>query len=209
MPRGGAASATRAKTVSCTAPGRADQPSLRLSLLRNGTEPAVSFDTALVRQAANAGLSVGRARLPDALPTRFGRFEVADVETSRGVGAPMRCSGFRLHIAKPDLAIDGFRLRCGWPPGRARRARLPPRSSRSGIGGRRQGVGRFFRGDRPEAGRKVRWHAARARLDARRLARRQRADARAAPPDSPSALKSPFEGSWPNCDSVNVFRWRI
>ena len=66
------------------------------------------LDTAIVRQAADAGISVGRSSLPDTLATRFGGFEIADVETSKGAGAAMRCSGFRLHLAKPLLAMDGF-----------------------------------------------------------------------------------------------------
>ena len=85
-----------------------DQPSLRLSLLRNGADPAVSLDRAIVREAAEAGLSVGRSKLPETLPTRFGTFEIADVATSKGSGTAMQCSGFRLHLARPLLAIDGF-----------------------------------------------------------------------------------------------------
>ena len=105
--RGGGASATREDLLVYGA-WRADQPSLRLSMLRNGTGPAVSLDTAIVRQAADVGLSVGHSTLPETLSTRFGDFEIADVEATLHPGAALRCSGFRLHIAKPALAVDGF-----------------------------------------------------------------------------------------------------
>ena len=88
-------------------------PAIRLRIFRRGTEPAadVPLFAALVHEAAQAGLAVGRSSLPDVLPTRFGRFEVADITLTRKDGAATPCGGFRLALDKPALSISG--LACG------------------------------------------------------------------------------------------------
>ena len=82
---------------------------LRLSVQQAGPlDPAPgSFYLDLVRAAARAGVAVTRASLPDLLPTRFGGFEVAEVELAQSDG-PRPCLGFRLLTGDPDLRIQGF-----------------------------------------------------------------------------------------------------
>ena len=84
-------------------------PALRVGFFRSddATARGSTFFVDLARHAAKSGLSVTRAALPGALPTRFGAFEVADVTIARdGVETP--CLGFRLDIAEPGLLMAGF-----------------------------------------------------------------------------------------------------
>jgi hypothetical protein len=100
-----------------------ERPALRLRISRADASTAVPpLYVALARQAAEAGLSVGRSGLPDLMPTRFGAFEIADIAlaNSRGAAAPggaATCSGFRLVNDRPGFTIIG--LACGdvrpWP----------------------------------------------------------------------------------------------
>jgi len=100
-------------------PGSGDW--LRLSVLQAGPLDPVpgSFYLDLTRAAARAGVAVTRAALPDLLVTRFGGFEVADVELAQGEGGRV-CLGFRLLAGDPDLRILGFA--CGREGQLARRA---------------------------------------------------------------------------------------
>lgn len=96
------------------APG-GDSPMLRLRFDRrtNAASALPPLFAAVARQAAESGLSVTREGLADLLPTRFGRFEVADVTLAGTSAAPLPCSGFRLAVDKPALTIGG--LACGAP----------------------------------------------------------------------------------------------
>jgi hypothetical protein len=93
------------------------QPWLHLTLYRRGSEEAASapFFVDMARRAAPAGLAVARMGQPTALPTRLGRFEVADFTLAAHAGASgqsTQCLGFRL--AEPRvLQIGGFA--CGVP----------------------------------------------------------------------------------------------
>jgi hypothetical protein len=69
----------------------------------------------MARRAAPAGLAVARMGQPTALPTRLGRFEVADFTLAahaEASGPSTHCLGFRLAGAKM-LQIGGFA--CGAP----------------------------------------------------------------------------------------------
>ena len=85
---------------------------LRLSVQQAGPlDPAPgSLFLDLTRTAARAGVAVTRAALPGLLTTRFGGFEVADVELAQGEGS-RACLGFRFLAGEPDLRILG--LACG------------------------------------------------------------------------------------------------
>ncbi len=61
----------------------------------------------LSRAAAKAGVAVTRAALPALLATRFGDFEVAEVELAQGDG-PRACLGLRLLAGDANLRIVGF-----------------------------------------------------------------------------------------------------
>jgi hypothetical protein len=84
-------------------------PALRIDLYREGAEevPDSPFFADIARQAALAGFAVIRSALPDALPTRFGTFEAADVMLSEGK-TETACLGFRLLADKAGLRITGF-----------------------------------------------------------------------------------------------------
>lgn len=90
-----------------------DKPALRLRIFRRADEAPlqVPLFAALAHEAAQVGLAIGRSGLPDLLPTRFGRFEIADVSLARKEGAAAPCDGFRLILDKPALTITG--LACG------------------------------------------------------------------------------------------------
>ena len=93
------------------APG--DAPALRLLLYRRSGAAAAPTPlfAAIARQAAEAGFAVGRLGLYDLMPTRFGRFEVADVTLTNATATRVPCSGFRLALETPSFAISG--LSCG------------------------------------------------------------------------------------------------
>ncbi|MCI0735479.1 MAG: hypothetical protein L0Y50_04300 [Beijerinckiaceae bacterium] len=82
----------------------------RLVAYRPGGEAVFpqSFFVELARRAADAGLAITRAAQPNALATRFGAFEVAELSFVRS-GAPAKeCLGFRFNSTEPDLRITGF-----------------------------------------------------------------------------------------------------
>ncbi len=88
---------------------------LRLRLGRRGPGAAAlpPLVAAIASQAADADLSVGRVGLADLMPTRFGRFEVADVTLVDQTALRVPCSGFRLALDAPAFTISG--LACGTP----------------------------------------------------------------------------------------------
>ncbi len=104
----------RADMLAYGTPGQ-DATALRLRLERGGAWAVASppLVAAIASQAADAGLSVGRAGLADVMPTRFGRFEIADVTLSDGSATRVPCSGFRLALDSPAFTISG--LACGAP----------------------------------------------------------------------------------------------
>ena len=82
---------------------------LRIALHQAGPQdPAPgSLFLDLSRAGARAGVAVTRAALPGLLATRFGDFEIAEVELSQDEGA-RACLGLRLAAGEPDLRITGF-----------------------------------------------------------------------------------------------------
>ena len=92
-----------------------DTAALRLRLERRGVRavaPPPLF-SAIASQAADAGLSVERAGLAGVMPTRFGRFEIANVTLTDASATRLPCSGFRLALDAPAFTISG--LACGAP----------------------------------------------------------------------------------------------
>jgi hypothetical protein len=83
--------------------------SLRISIYRPGAElaPEMPFFVDIARQAGRAGLAVKRSAVPDAMATRFGSFEVADLVLVQGE-TEASCLGFRLNAGEPELRIAGF-----------------------------------------------------------------------------------------------------
>ena len=92
-----------------------DAPFIRLMLYRVGTEeaPQAPLFVELVRQAAAAGLSIARSLPPEALATRFGDFETADIDLAAGTDAPTPCLGFRAVELDSSFRMSGFA--CGAP----------------------------------------------------------------------------------------------
>ncbi len=86
---------------------------LRLMIYRIGDETAqrVSFYVDLARRAAAAELSIGRSLQPQESATRFGRFEIADVDLTEKDGSATPCLGFR--SANRDLPLQMAGFACG------------------------------------------------------------------------------------------------
>ncbi len=87
-----------------------DQPYLRLSLYRTGTEATapLAFGADLDRLGQESGLGLTRASAPTALATRFGAFEAADLRLVYD-RMPTPCLGFRSsHGEAAILRISGF-----------------------------------------------------------------------------------------------------
>lgn len=82
---------------------------LRIALQQAGPlDPAAgSLFLDLSRAAAKAGIAVTKSALPGLLATRFGDFEVAEVELAQGE-TPRACLGLRLLTGESDLRIVGF-----------------------------------------------------------------------------------------------------
>lgn len=125
-------------------------PYLRISLHRVGRESAEdsSFFVQMVRQAALFGAAVTRGGVSDALPTRFGTFETADLVLETGQtlsGADSSsCLGFRFGTEAPALRISGFA--CGTPARPVDRQTLACTLDRLDLvlSGDDQELGRFF-----------------------------------------------------------------
>jgi hypothetical protein len=85
---------------------------MRLSLYRAGAEEIErpSFFVSMARHAARTHLAVIRSNAPDALPTRFGDFEAADLMLATPSG-DTSCLGFRMNPAGLDFFVTG--IACG------------------------------------------------------------------------------------------------
>jgi len=83
---------------------------VRLTLYRVGTEPVLNAPlfVELARAAATAGLSVSRSLSPVAMPTRFGSFEVSDLDLGAGDNPSIPCLGFRSAGLNGGFRISGF-----------------------------------------------------------------------------------------------------
>jgi hypothetical protein len=120
-------------------------PYLRITLHRIGRESADngSFFIQMVRQAALFGAAITRDGVPDALSTRFGTFETADLTLDTGQTAAS-CLGFRFAADTPALRISGFA--CGTPARPVDRQTLACTLDRLDLvqSGEDQELGRFF-----------------------------------------------------------------
>ncbi len=85
-------------------------PYLRLQLYRVGSEaaPAAPLYVDLARAAAQADLSIGRSLTPVQMPTRFGDFELADMELTGEKIPALPCLGFRGVALSGKFQISGF-----------------------------------------------------------------------------------------------------
>jgi hypothetical protein len=85
-------------------------PYLRLMVYRIGDEaaPDAAFFVDLARRAAEIGRGITYAAQPTALQTRFGVFEVAELNLTRGETGDVACLGFRFADAALKLRIAGF-----------------------------------------------------------------------------------------------------
>lgn len=110
-----------------------ETPQLHLAILRHGAdgpgEPATPY-LALTRRAAYAGLSVVRMAQPEAMPTKFGLAESADVVLAEG-GHTRACLAFRLVAQEEILGLEGWL--CGTPDQPADRAQLSCMIDRLGL----------------------------------------------------------------------------
>ena len=106
----------RQDTLAYGAAAPGDAPLLHMMLYRRGSEalPEATFFVEIARRAAQAGFSVSRSGLPEMLPSRFGAFEVADMQLGYGAGVA-NCMGFRLQVGNPALLVSGFA--CGGSAG--------------------------------------------------------------------------------------------
>lgn len=89
--------------------GLAAKSHARLVLHRAGEQdqPPGSFYLDITRMAALAGVAVTRSQLPQAVSTRFGPLDVAELTLTQG-GQERVCAGLRLLVAEPDLRLTGF-----------------------------------------------------------------------------------------------------
>lgn len=85
-------------------------PFLRLVIYKVGDEiaPNATFFVDLARRAAEIGHAITRSAQPAALATRFGNFEVADLNLIRNGAVETPCLGFRFAADSPNLRITGF-----------------------------------------------------------------------------------------------------
>jgi len=81
----------------------------RLVLHQAGAQdqPPGSFYLDVARMAALAGVAVTRSQLPQAIATRFGPLDVAELTLTQG-GTERVCAGLRLLVNEPDLRLTGF-----------------------------------------------------------------------------------------------------
>jgi hypothetical protein len=106
---------SRIDTLTFGHPGsdtNANAPWMRISLHRIAgpvSEPP-GFFVDMARLAAIDGLSMGRTAIADLVPTRFGKFAVADLEV-RGQGSSAVCLGYRMEVTRPAFRISG--ISCG------------------------------------------------------------------------------------------------
>ena len=70
-------------------------------------QPPGSFYLEIARMAALAGVAVTRSQLPQAVPSRFGSLDVAELTLTEG-SSQRSCAGLRLLVGEPDLRLTGF-----------------------------------------------------------------------------------------------------
>jgi len=89
--------------------GLAAKSHARLVLHRAGEQDQApgSFYLDITRMAALAGIAVTRSQLPQAIATRFGPLDVAELTLTQG-GEERACAGLRLLVGEPDLRLTGF-----------------------------------------------------------------------------------------------------
>jgi hypothetical protein len=89
--------------------GLATRTHARLVIHQAGPQdqPPGSFYLDIARMAALAGVAVTKSQLPQAVPTRFGALDVAELTLTQGA-QERACAGLRLIVAEPDLRITGF-----------------------------------------------------------------------------------------------------
>jgi len=89
--------------------GLSDKTHARLVLHQAGAQdqPPGSFYLDITRMAALAGIAVTRSQLPQAVATRFGALDVAELTLMQG-GVERTCAGLRLLVAEPDMRLTGF-----------------------------------------------------------------------------------------------------
>lgn len=89
--------------------GLAARHHARLVVHQAGTQdqPPGSFYLDVARMAALAGVAVTRSQLPQAVPTRFGQLEIAELTLTQGA-TERACAGLRLLVSAPDLRLTGF-----------------------------------------------------------------------------------------------------
>ncbi|MDJ1159701.1 hypothetical protein QNA08_15865 [Chelatococcus sp. SYSU_G07232] len=94
-----------------------DAPHVRLSAYRPGGEapPPGTFFVDLVRNAAEAGLAVGRATVPAAVDTKFGPVEMAEAVFLSG-GVSRACVALRLDRSEAGLRLSGWACGTGARP---------------------------------------------------------------------------------------------
>lgn len=80
---------------------------VRLHRFKHGRQSSERFFIAMARIAAEKGLAVTASAFPNILPTRFGRFAVADLQLERNSNK-RPCLGYRLEADKPALTIAGI-----------------------------------------------------------------------------------------------------
>jgi hypothetical protein len=78
--------------------------------ITRGTDYAIlaPLTVELARRAAGHGLSIARSATPGPLATKFGSFEVVDVQLANDEGGQRPCLGFRFHDAEARIAMAGW-----------------------------------------------------------------------------------------------------
>jgi hypothetical protein len=99
-----------ALTYGAAEPGRGNW--LRVEIHRHDAivEAPIPFYAEIARQAGRANASLGKTGLPALVATRFGQFEMADVQVVIE-DRHNACTGFRVSHAEPGLSIAG--IACG------------------------------------------------------------------------------------------------
>lgn len=85
-------------------------PFLRLTIYRPGSETLapVPFFVDMVRATAAADFSIAHNRQPRETATRFGGFEIADLDLAAKNGTPTPCLGFRSIATDAPVRMTGF-----------------------------------------------------------------------------------------------------
>jgi hypothetical protein len=91
-----------------------ESPFLRLMVYKVGAEiaPSATFFVDLARRAAEIGHAIAKSTQPTALATRFGNFEVADLNLVRAGAVETPCLGFRFAVGSPEGTLRAARRLC-------------------------------------------------------------------------------------------------